>query len=382
MTAQQASDAPREGAGNRLLLPVPGLEVAGTWQVGPVLFHPAGAARELIDSIPREHRHPAPPAFQAWLDDRVSVLSESAIAEVCLNEADAAGATAGALDLVASSLAIMRAVQHMQNPMNKMDDQTFGLPGDAPSAVLDYVIIGDALHVGAARSGALAGWTFSDAEHQAWLTDPAFRFLDHALSCPESDRTMLQGRALLAVSLLSQGWLSFKPDVELLNSAMALEVLLGEAADKDKKFRIARRVSYFSCGWPRQLYPGTGRLACPLLSLPLSDRRQGAPGHQLRAVLRDMREGRSNPCTTFFEVCHLYDARNEIVHRGRLPVSSKRPDTWFIAALLLGPVLTWFASHPTSDLSELDAEIAALPTPAQPRDSASLRCPTPRGKAL
>jgi hypothetical protein len=80
-----------------------------------------------------------------------------------------------------------------------------GLPVDVPSAVLDYVVIGDALTVGASRSGALAGWTFSDADHQAWMADPAFRFLDHALSCPEPDRTMLQGRALLAISLLSQG---------------------------------------------------------------------------------------------------------------------------------------------------------------------------------
>jgi proteasome lid subunit RPN8/RPN11 len=79
-----------------------------------------------------------------------------------------------------------------------------------------------------------------------------------------------------------------------------------------------------------------------------------------------MRAARASPCTTFFQVCRLYDARNEIVHRGRLSSNSKRPDTWFIAALLLGPVLTWFASHPDGDLIELDADIAALPTPAQP----------------
>ena len=174
---------------------------------------------------------------------------------------------------------------------------------------------------------------------------------------------MLQGRALLAISLLSQGWLSYKPDVELLNSAMALEVLLGEEADQDKKFRIARRVSYFSCGWPGQHNPGTGRPACSLLSLPLSDRRSGAPGSELQRVLREMRAARTRPCARFLEVCDIYDARNEIVHRGRLPADSKRPDIWFIAALLLGPVLAWFASHPDCDLSELDADIAALPTP-------------------
>jgi hypothetical protein len=235
-----------------------------------------------------------------------------------------------------------------------------------PSAVLDYVIIGDTLTAGAARSGALAGWTFSDAEYQAWMSDPAFRFLDHAFGCPEPDRTMLQGRALLAVSLLSRGLLSYKLDVELLNSAMALEVLLGEADDKDKKFRIARRVSYFSCGWPGRLYPGTGRPACPLLSLPLgSGQHAGKPGPQLANILRNMREGRANRCSMFFQVCHIYEARNAIVHRGRLPAGWKRPDTWFIAALLLGPVLVWFADHPDSDLSELDADIAALPPRAQ-----------------
>jgi hypothetical protein len=52
---------------------------------------------------------------------------------------------AGAVELVASALAIMRVVQHMRNPMNSMDRQTFGLPGDAPSAILDYVVVGDAL---------------------------------------------------------------------------------------------------------------------------------------------------------------------------------------------------------------------------------------------
>jgi proteasome lid subunit RPN8/RPN11 len=76
-----------------------------------------------------------------------------------------------------------------------------------------------------------------------------------------------------------------------------------------------------------------------------------------------MRTGRATPCTRFFQVCRIYDARNELVHRGRLPTESKRPDTWFIAAHLLRPVLAWFASHPDSDLSELDADISALPTP-------------------
>jgi len=346
------------GSGSRVLLPVPGLGVPHAWQVGPVRFLPAGAARELIEAMPRDGKRIDDPVFREWLDGRVSVLSGSAVAEVA-----GAGAQADALETVSGALEILRAVQHMHNPMVSMSHQTFGLPGDVPSAVVDYVSMGDALTVGAARRGALAGWTFNDAAHEAWTTDPALRFLDDAFTRAEPDRTTLHSRALLAVSLLSQGWLSCKPDVELLNSAMALEVLLGEASDQDKKFRIARRASYFSCGWPRQLYPGTGRPACPLLSLPLDSRRPGAPGRELKTLLHDMRAGRAHPCTYFLDVCDVYDARNEIVHRGQLPASWPRPDTWFIAAHLLGQVLAWFARHPGAELSLLDSEISSLPPP-------------------
>lgn len=129
------------------------------------------------------------------------------------------------------------------------------------------------------------------------------------------------------------------------------------------KNRIARRVSYFSCGWPGQLYPGTGRPACALLSLPLDSARRGAPGPALRALLNDMRAGRVRRCTQFLKICAIYDARNEIVHQGQLPAGEDRPSTWFIAAHLLGQVLAWFAAHPDSDLSALDADIQALPTP-------------------
>jgi hypothetical protein len=344
--------------GSRVLLPVPGLGVPHAWHVGPVRFLPAGAARELIDAMPREGHQVDHPVFRAWLDDRVSALNGSAVAEIT-----DARAQEDALETVSAALAILRAVQHMQNPMVTMRHQAFGLPGDVPSAVVDYVSIGDALTVGAARRGALAGWTFDDAAHEAWTTDPALRFLDDAFTRAEPDRTTLHSRALLAVNLLSQGWLSWNPDVELLNSAMALEVLLGEASDQDKKFRIARRASYFWCGWPRQLYPGTGRLACPLLSLPLHHRRPGAPSLELKTLLHDMRAGRTLGCTYFLDVCDIYDARNEIVHRGQLPAHWKRPDTWFIGAHLLSQVLAWFARHPDAELSLLDSEISSLPTP-------------------
>jgi hypothetical protein len=83
MTDQQNDTALSAGLGPRLLLPVPGLKVGSAWQVGPVLFHPAGGARRLIDTMPPTPRGPGSEVFETWLDGRVSALSESAVAEVC-----------------------------------------------------------------------------------------------------------------------------------------------------------------------------------------------------------------------------------------------------------------------------------------------------------
>jgi hypothetical protein len=50
------------------------------------------------------------------------------------------------------------------------------------------------------------------------------------------------------------------------------------------------------------------------------------------------------------------------VHEGTLGLSADQESgaTWFIAARLLHHVLTWFAGHPDDDLTELDAQIAAM----------------------
>ena len=68
------------------------------------------------------------------------------------------------------------------------------------------------------------------------------------------------------------------------------------------------------------------------------------------------------PCSQYFTVLALYDARSTIVHEGKLGLSADQEDsaTWFIAAQLPHRVLTWFARHPDADLTELDTQIAAL----------------------
>jgi hypothetical protein len=144
---------------------------------------------------------------------------------------------------------------------------------------------------------------------------------------------------------------------------MALEVLLGEDTGT-KKHLIARRVSYFACGWPGPVYADGTRTACALMSLPL--RPSGAPGAELARLLSEMRAGNARPCSQYFDVLALYDARSTIVHQGTLGLSADQESsaTCFIAARLLHRVLTWFAGHPDDDLTELDAQIAALPQQA------------------
>lgn len=207
------------------------------------------------------------------------------------------------------------------------------------------------------RVGALAGWTFSDDSYSRWTSDPAYRFLNDALLQQEEFRTSLQRRALIAIELLSNSWLSWQPDVSYLNAAMALEVLFGEDT-RTKKYVIARRVSYFTCGWPGEVYADGTRLSCALMSLPLNSNGNNS---ELAQLVSDMRAGSIRPCSQFLDVLDLYEARNKIVHKGKLGLSpaQEQHSTWFIAARLLYRALTWFAAHPHADLTKLDAEIAA-----------------------
>jgi hypothetical protein len=187
--------------------------------------------------------------------------------------------------------------------------------------------------------------------------------IDDAIPIVESAVTVLravqQRRALIAVQLLSNSWLSGQPDVRLLNAVMALEVLLGGDTGT-KKHLIARRVSYFTCGWPGPVYADGTRTACALMSLPL--RPNGSPGPGLAELLDEMRAGNIRPCSQYLDALALYDARSTIVHEGKLGLSADQEDsaTWFIAVRLLHRVLAWFAVHPNNGPTELDRQITAL----------------------
>ena len=155
--------------------------------------------------------------------------------------------------------------------------QRFGLPGRAGTASYDFVNLtgGKVKPAGVPEPGfrsvgAIMGMTtFDDDLYQAWTSDPVYRFIHEALELDKANRTRLQTRALLAIELLSQAWWSDQADVGLLNTAMALEVLLGESTDGEKKSRAARRAAYLSCGSPNtgHTWGGNQRGASPFLDI-------------------------------------------------------------------------------------------------------------------
>jgi hypothetical protein len=303
-------------SGARLIVPVLNLRVSKVWEVGQVRFHPAGSADALVMTADAQLPTSAPPMWHKLIAEKVTAFGQAAVAELVAGDLDEA------MPQVASALAVLRVMQHMRHPMSDTSRQTFGLPGQIRSARVDYFSLAEELSMGGTRVGALGGFAFGDDDYQAWATDREYRYLDEALRRTEAERTVLQRRALVAIDLLSDAWLSWQPDIALLTTAIALEVLLGEERDQDKKFRVARRVSYFMCGWPGDnRYPAGNRPPCALLTLPLSTR--GQPQQELRELIDAVDSGQMSPCTEFFGVLDLFAARNRIVHGGRLGLTEK-----------------------------------------------------------
>lgn len=255
-------------------------------------------------------------------------------------------------------------VQVMQNMPWLVAFQRFGLPGRASTASYDFVNLGGGKikpmgvpELGRRGVGAIMGvTTFGDDLYRAWMGDPVYRFIHQALELDEAKRTRLQTRTLLAIELLSQAWWSDQPDVGLLNTAMALEVLLGESTDGEKKTRVARRAAYLSCGSPNTGHGCAGNQAdaCPFLALPL--RSKGSPGRDLKKLIDDAKAGAVPGCSRFLEVLGIYEARNLIVHQGRYRPTTfePRPDTSFIELALMKPTVMWSSGHLAADLTELD----------------------------
>jgi hypothetical protein len=73
---------------------------------------------------------------------------------------------------------------------------------------------------------------------------------------------------------------------------------------------------------------------------------RGQPQQELQELIDAVDTGKQPvPCTEFFSVLDLFDARDRIVHGGRIGLTEKEQSgaAWFISRWLLPQVLRWFA---------------------------------------
>ena len=84
-----------------MLLPVPGLGLSRSWDVGAVRFHPAGTASQMISSAVGSESGFGPNWYQEVVKDKAGELDNWAVAEV------AVPAIAQAIPLVERAVALL-----------------------------------------------------------------------------------------------------------------------------------------------------------------------------------------------------------------------------------------------------------------------------------
>ena len=128
----------------------------------------------------------APAWFREHTDRTVAELGKWAAAKV-----EASAGIDEAVLLAADALAVLRAVQHIESPASADRIQTFGLPGQAPSALASYF----SLSKGAPGWKRPASWPASHSTMTATppgtgtLVQVPARGAEEARRCPPTSRS-------------------------------------------------------------------------------------------------------------------------------------------------------------------------------------------------
>jgi hypothetical protein len=347
VVTEDASE-PQEKLGD-FFIPINGLHVTDTWDVGVVRFLPADTARKVI------HRHPAlqnPSPFSLIEPVHFAENLSSAVAHV------QAVASTEARKHVATALAVLRAFQQARTDF---ETTMFGTPDEVAGTTLEYLAMGVVSGVGWTREGHPVGWTFDDAERHHFRTSPGWRLVASAVGAESPSDGGRRG--LLAIDLLSQAVLHPRPAMRVLLSMIAAEALLLDRSRSSQALRLARRCVYLHCGAHRDDYCGRQRETCPAL---FCDPDASTDRKKLRLFReRGTRDHRWR-CSDWHHVLDWYDLRSEIAHGSQLRDESEEGKVLFwLATRLLPAALEWFAQHPDNPIRALDTAIAALsPSPA------------------
>jgi hypothetical protein len=334
---------------DKFLIPIEGLAVSSTWDVGATRIHSRSSAENLIASEARHLRDHD--VLGSDVRDMVDGLSAGSIAEVRAESADTA------LDQVSSAVDFLRVFQHAHSQV-KATMTMFGLPGDVYRSDVRYLRLGETSGPGFQRRGGALGWTFQDENRGTWQQSPGFTFAAQAVG--KRDQTESERKAILGIQLASQAILEHRPAMKVLSLIMSLESMLLEYLNERQGFRLARRCAFFTCGAPDDLC-GRARDTCPLLAITP---KRGNNIRKLDSLRRRASEDVYWLCSDWLQVLDCYDLRSAIVHGDDIEVSSSdagKIEFWLLQSVM-EPALEWLASHPTEPLVRLDEAIDALPS--------------------
>jgi len=333
---------------HQYLFAVPDLRVENAWSLGTVRLHPAGHARLVIDEMRQERgwRHNW---YDDFLDKKLETFDNGAIAEVPgVNERSA-------YKVGADAMGVLRLFAALRSPRTNTQWQTFGLEGQVPRWLVNYIDIDNGPTMGFFRGGAVPGWQFATQDHAAFCENPGFRYLASCVGLSPGRTTAMRRRLILGLRLFNNAILDYDADRKLLSMVNALEVLFADDDWQGKAYGLARRAAFVSCSVPTGSMCGRDRASCPYIAVD--------PGKRVPQALKDLVK-RSE--TDVSVLCHhyrfafdLYQWRNDAVHEGTSHRDFKEVEhaAWEVAQWILPPLLTWCAEHPEDDIGAIEQDI-------------------------
>ncbi len=324
-----------------IVLPIEGLTVSTTWEVGAVLIRPAN---EQLADLETAFTPESFASFERSLEAQAS----GAFASVEADDIDQA------LVLVTQAVDVLRVFQHAKYYTVELSH--FGVAGEMTWGVVPYAQIVDA---GAGHGwtvrGKARGWSFAD--DGLWADSAAFQWLARTVGA--TDPSEAQRRALVGTQLLSQALMEPRPAFRMVQLVTALEAWLLERHGTRQTYRLARAVSYFGCGLHDSNLCGRSRETCSYLEL------EPGVNDEYRRLKKLREKGAAPPwrCSEWHRVVDWYDDRSDVVHGGGPDIGDRESRNALHWALyrLTEPILEWLSDHPDNPSHALDVAIRSLP---------------------
>lgn len=200
------------------------------------------------------------------------------------------------------------------------------------------------------------------AHVDAFLSRPAFAYLDAALRTDEVTRTAWQRRAIASIRALNVATAMLRQPLRVTLQAVALEALLGDDPDPSGGFRsqahpVAQRAAFLTCEADGiRLARGDSPCAC----LTASSATQLA-----KTTVASERPDQCFdwPCTFYWHIREIHAARNKALHEAR-DVSPPNTAVRFESRVdkVVLAALDWVAASGAVNLADLTQAVEALGT--------------------